>query len=53
MLLFLGCFVKCFYLVWSKRISACQKCLREGASIAVPTWWAVLPSKVGVGTATS
>ena len=49
---FLGCFVKCFYFVWSKRISACQKCLSEGASIAVPTWWAVSMAKVGIGTAT-
>ena len=49
---FLGCFVKCFYFVWSKIISACQKCLREGASIAVPTWCAVIMAKVGMGTAT-
>ena len=49
---FLGCFVKCFYFVWSKIISACQKCLSEGASIAVPTWWAVLMAKIGIGTAT-
>ena len=49
---FLGCFVKCFYFVWSKLISACQKCLSEGASIAVPTWWAVSIAKVGIGTAT-
>ena len=49
---FLGCFVKCFYFVWSKLISACQKCLSEGASIAVPTWCAVIIAKVGIGTAT-
>ena len=49
---FLGCFVKCFYFVWSKIISACQKCLGEGASIAVPTWCAVSRAKVGIGTAT-
>ena len=49
---FLGCFVKCFYFVWSKLISACQKSLGEGASIAVPTWCAVLPAKVSMGTAT-
>ena len=46
---FLGCFVKCFYLVWSKIKSACQKCLGEGASIAVPTWCAVSMAKVGIG----
>ena len=33
-------------------MSACQKCLSEGASIAVPTWWAVSIAKVGIGTAT-
>ena len=49
---FLGCFVKCFYFVWSKRISACQKCLSEGASIAVPTWWAVSIAKGSIGIAT-
>ena len=49
---FLGCFVKCFYFVWSKIISTCQKCLSEGASIAVPTWCAVIMAKVGMGTAT-
>ena len=48
----LRCFVKCFHFVWSKRISACQKCLGEGASIAVPTWWAVSIAKLGIGTAT-
>ena len=47
-----GCFVKCFYFVWSKRMSACQKCLGEGASIAVPTWCAVSLAKVSIGTAT-
>ena len=46
---FLGCFVKCFYFVGSKLISACQKCLGEGASIAVPTWCAVSMAKVGIG----
>ena len=49
---FLGCFVKCFYFVWSKLISACQKCPGEGALIAVPTWWAVSIDKVSIGTAT-
>ena len=49
---FLGCFVKCFYFVWSKIISACQKCVGEGASIAVSTWCAVSPAKVGMVTAT-
>ena len=49
---FLGCFVKCFYFVWSKVISAYQKCVGEGASIAVPTWCAVIIAKVGIGTAT-
>ena len=49
---FLVCFVKCFYFVWSKLISACKKCLSEGASIAVPTWWAVIMAKVGIGIAT-
>ena len=52
MLQFLGCFVKCFYFVGSKVISACQKCLGKGASMAVPTWWAVPPAKVSIGTAT-
>ena len=49
---FLGCFVKCFYFVWSKIISACQKCIGKGASKAVATWCAVLPAKVSMGTAT-
>ena len=49
---FLGCFVKCFYFVWSKLISACQKCLGKGASIAIPSWCAVSPAKVGIGIAT-
>ena len=48
---FLGCFVKCFYFVWSKLISAWQKCPGKGASIAVPTWCAVIIAKVGIGTA--
>ena len=48
---FLGCFVKCFYFVWSKPISTCQKCVGEGASIAVPTWWAVLVAKFSIGPA--
>ena len=52
MLELLGCFVKCFYFVWSKSISACQKCLGKGVSKAVPTWCAVSPVKVGIGTAT-
>ena len=46
MLQFLGCFVKCFYFVWSKLISACQKWPGKGA------WWAVSPAKVSIGTAT-
>ena len=49
---FLGCLVKCFYFVWSKMISACQKCIGKGASKAVATWCAVLPAKVSMGTAT-
>ena len=51
---FLGCFVKCFYFIWSKIIitSSCQKCLGEGPSIVVPAWWAVSTTKVGKGTAT-
>ena len=49
---FLGCFVKYFYFVWSKLISACQKCHGKGASKAVPTWCAVIMVKVGIGTAT-
>ena len=52
MLQFLGCFVKCFYFIWSKTISACQKCLGEGASIAVPTWCAVGMAEVSMGIAT-
>ena len=47
----LGCFVKCFYFVWSKLISACQKCPGKGASLAVPTRWAVSRTKVGIGSA--
>ena len=49
---FLGCFVKCFYFVGSKLISACQKCVAEGASIAVPTLCAVGMAKVSIGIAT-
>ena len=49
---FLGCLVKCFYFVRSKLISACQKSPGKGASIAVPTWWAVSIAKVGIGIAT-
>ena len=54
MLQFSGCFVKCFYFIWSKMIitSSCQKCPGEGASIAVPARWAVSIAKVGIGTAT-
>ena len=54
MLQFSGCFVKCFYFIWSKMIitSSCQKCLGEGASIAVPARWAVSIAKVGMGMAT-
>ena len=48
----LGCFVKCFYFVWSKRMSACRKCLGEGVSVVVPAWWAVLMAKIGIGIAT-
>ena len=48
----LGCFVKCFYFVWSKLISACQKCLGEGASIAVPTRCTVSRTEFSIGTAT-
>ena len=48
---FLGCFVKCFYFVWSKIIitSSFQKCLGEGASIVVPARWTVSIAKVGLG----
>ena len=49
---FLGCLVKCVYFVWSKLISACQKCLGKGASMAVPTRCAVSVTKVRIGTAT-
>ena len=51
----LGCFVKCFYFVWSKIMitSSCQKCLGEGVSIVVPARWAVSITKVGMGIATS
>ena len=49
---FLGCFVKCFYFVGSKLISACQKCLGKGVSKAVPTWCAVSPAKASKGIAT-
>ena len=51
---FLGCFVKCFYFIWSKYIitSSCQKCPGEGASMVVPVWWAVSMAKVGTGKAT-
>ena len=49
---FLGCLVKCFYFVWSKVISACQKCLGKGASIAVPTRCTVSVTKVRIGIAT-
>ena len=50
---FLGCLVKCFYFVWSKLVSACQKSPGKGAFIAVPTWWAVSMAKVGIALATS
>ena len=49
---FLGCFVKCFYFVWSKLISACHKCPGKGVCKSVPTWCAVSRAKVGEGTAT-
>ena len=51
---FLGCFVKCFYFIWSKIIitSSCQKRSGEGASMVVPAWWAVSPAKAGIGIAT-
>ena len=52
---FLGCFVKCFYLVWCKMIGitlTVQECIGEGASIAVPTWCAVSMARVSIGTAT-
>ena len=54
MLQFLGCFVKCFYFIWSKMIitSSCQKCPGEGASIVVPARWTVSMAKVGLGIAT-
>ena len=49
---FLRCFVECFYFVWNKIISACQKCPGEGALIAVPTWRAVSIAKVAIGIST-
>ena len=52
---FLGCFVKCFYLVWCKIIGitlTVQECIGEGASKAVPTWCAVSIARVSRGTAT-
>ena len=51
---FLGCFVKCFYFIWSKIIitSSCQKCPGEGAWVLIPARWAVSIAKVGIGTAT-
>ena len=54
MLQFLGCFVKCFYFIWSKTIitSSCQKCPGEGACVVVPARWAVSMAKVGIGIAT-
>ena len=54
MLQFLGCFVKCFYFIWSKMIitSSCQKCPGEGASIVVLARWTVSMAKVGLGIAT-
>ena len=54
MLQFLGCFVKCFYFIWSKTIitSSCQKCPGEGAWVVIPARWAVSPANVGIGTAT-
>ena len=54
MLQFLGCFVKCFYFIWSKTIitSSCQKCPGEGAWVVIPARWAVSPAKVGIGIAT-
>ena len=54
MLQFLGCFVKCFYFIWSKTIitSSCQKCPGEGAWVVIPARWAVSMAKVGIGTAT-
>ena len=50
---FLGCFVKCFHLIWWKIIitSSCQKCLGEGVSIVVPARWTVSMAKVGLGIA--
>ena len=53
MLQFLGCFVKCFYFIWSKTIitSSCQKCPGEGAWVVIPARWAVSIAKVGMGTA--
>ena len=49
---FLGCFVKCFYFIWSKPTRACQKCPGEGACEVVPARWAVGMAKVGSGKAT-
>ena len=46
---FLCCFVKCFYFVWTKSMSACQKSVGGGASIDVPTWWPVNMTKVSIG----
>ena len=54
MLQFSGCFVKCFYFIWSKMIitSSCQKCPGEGAWVLIPARWAVSIAKVGIGIAT-
>ena len=51
---FLGCLVKCFYVIWNKIIitSSCQKRSGEGVSRVVPAWWAVSIAKVGIGIAT-
>ena len=35
MLVFIFCFIKRFNLIWLKVIATCQKCLDEGAQIAV------------------
>ena len=45
-----GCFVKCFYFVWSELVWSCQECLGEGAAVAVSSRWAVGMAKVAVRT---
>ena len=43
-----GCFVKCFYFVWSEIVWSCQERLGEGGAVAVSSRWAVGMAKVAV-----